>query len=87
MTTHKIPRKTVTLANGKVVHIKYWADENNVYVAGFDDTGKKVTAVTYHAEVDIADDFDAAFKQSLIDGLVATVENDLLNNPSMHYRP
>ena len=87
MTIHRVTSKTITLPQGEVVDIKYWADTNKVYVAGFDKSGKQVTPATYQAEVDIADGFDAAFKQSLIDGLVATVESDLLNNPSMHYRP
>jgi len=87
MTVHRVTSKTITLSRGKVVDIKYWTDTDSVYVAGFDERGKQVTRATYRAEVDIADGFDAAFKQSLIDGLVATVESDLLNNPNMHFKP
>lgn len=87
MAIHRVTSKTITLPHGEKVDIKYWADTNKVYVAGFDKTGKKVTVATYMAEVNIADGFDAAFKQSLIDGLVATVESDLLNNPNLHYKP
>ena len=87
MTIHRITIKTITLPQGAVVDIKYWADTNKVYVAGFDETGKQVTPATYQAEVDIADDFAPAFKKSLIDGLAATVESDLLNNPNMHFKP
>lgn len=87
MAIHRVTSKTTTLPQGQEIDIQYWADTNKVYAAGFDKTGKKVTDGTYEAEIDIADCFNSAFKQSLIDGLVTTIESDLLTNPSMHFKP
>jgi hypothetical protein len=44
-------------------------------------------AAVYAAAVEHADDWYPAFKESPVDGLVRVVEGDLVNNPSLHYRP
>jgi hypothetical protein len=87
MTPHKVLAKSIELANGSTVHIKYWTDATTVYVAGFDENDKKITTSTYSGYVDIADCFDSTFQQSLIDGLSGIVESDLITNPELHYRP
>ena len=87
LSINQVVCKSVTMPSGEVVEIKYWADQSTVYVAGFDASGKQVTAATYQAVVDIADGFSADFKQSLIEGLASTAENDLKTNPQLHHRP
>lgn len=88
MSINRVVFKSVTMPSGESVEIKYWADQLTVYVAGFDASGKQVTAATYQAVVDdIADGFSAAFQQSLIEGLADNAENDLKTNPQLHYRP
>ncbi|MEW6563409.1 MAG: hypothetical protein AB1400_09300 [Pseudomonadota bacterium] len=87
MMPHHVLSKTITPPKGQEVDIKYWAEDTKVCVAGFDKSGKRVSSAVYQAEVDIAEHFDVAFQQSLIGGLVAAVESDLLNNPQLHYRP
>jgi len=87
MSVHRVLKKTIKV-KGKDVYIKYWCDETSVYVAGFDFSDKQVSAATYSAVVtDIAKGFSEAFQMSLIDGLSNTIENDLLTNPDIHYRP
>jgi hypothetical protein len=87
MTPHRVPHKPITLASGGDVVIEYWAEGTRIYVAGFDASGKRVSAVSYSAEVDIADEFYGTIKDSVIDHLTKAVEYDLLTNPHMHYRP
>jgi hypothetical protein len=84
---HKTVRKTVRLANGAEVDVMFWAEGTAVFVAGYDKSGRQVTAAVYSAAVDIADDFAGTFCQPLIDSLVNVVEYDLQNNPQLHYRP
>lgn len=86
MSHHSVLSKSIKLPNGATVNIKYWADNKTVYVAGFDDNEKQVTAAVYSASVQMAEDFQPTFQQSLIDGLVSTIESDLLNNPELHFR-
>lgn len=87
MPVHKVLHKTFII-NGNEVFIKYWCDKSSVYVAAFDSSDKQVSAAKYQANVaDIAKGFGQAFQMSLIDGLSATCENDLLTNPDLHYRP
>lgn len=87
MSGHKVPGKTITLANGDRVHIKYWASGDAIFVAGFDDADVQVSATEYSAKVCIADDLQVALKNSLVGTLVAVVESDLRTNPQLHYRP
>lgn len=87
MSPHRVLSKSITLSNGATVDIKYWADNKTVYVAGFDDNEKQVTTAVYSASVQLADDFQPTFQQSLIEGLVSTVKSDLLNNSELHYKP
>lgn len=87
MSIHRIMKKSVEMPSGETVDIKYWCDSSTVYVAGFDQNSNQVTKAVYQAVVDeIADGFACALGQSLIDGLVATAESDLLNNPQLHYQ-
>lgn len=87
MMTNKVVAKSISFPRGQNIDIKYWAEATRICVAAFDKSGKRVSAAIYQAEVDNADDFDAAFRQSLIGGLMAAVENDLLTNPQLHYKP
>ena len=86
MTIHRVPVKTITLASGAKAIIKYWAHGPSIFVAAFDESDKQITIASYTAEVDIADDFQIDFQQNLIEGLVTTVEGDLINNPELHIR-
>ncbi|XGA79646.1 hypothetical protein OR573_14305 [Halomonas sp. CH40] len=88
LSINQVVFKSVTMPSGETVEIKYWTDQSTVYVAGFDANGKQVTAATYQAVVDdIANDFVADFRKSLIEGLADNAENDLKTNPQLHYRP
>lgn len=86
MSVHRILVRTIRLPTGDEVDIKYWADGSRIYVAGFDRAGNMVTAATYSAESDIADDFYARLRDELIANLARLVESDLLANPDLHYR-
>lgn len=86
MGIHRTPKKTVRLHSGEDVNLKYWAHEARIYVAGFDEAERMVTAATYSAEVSIADDLHEKLRTSLIDSLVNLAETDLLTNPRLHYR-
>ena len=86
MTPHYVLIRSIELPTGEVVDLKYWGDGRSIYVAGFIGD-RQVTVGEYSGEVDIADDFDATFQQSLINGLASTAESDLLENPCFHFRP
>ena len=85
--THKVLRKTLTFNNGDEVYIKLWTDQSHVYLAGFDKNDNRVTTAIYSAEVDMADDFYAALKESLAASLEKTIVTDLESAPDLHYRP
>jgi hypothetical protein len=86
MTQHKVMIRSIKLPTGEEVDLKYWGGGTSIYVAGFIGD-KQVTVEKYSGKVDIADDFDATFQQSLISGLASTAESDLLTNPCLHFRP
>lgn len=87
MPVHRVLHKTISI-KGEDVFIMYWSDKISIYVAAFNSSEKQVSAANYQANVaDIAKGFSQAFQMSLIDGLSATCENDLLTNPDLHYRP
>jgi hypothetical protein len=87
MSKHKVAAKTISMPDGSTITIKYWADSTKIYAAAFNSNDKRVSANIYAADADLADGFDAAFHQSLIDGLVTHIETDLKTNPDIHYRP
>lgn len=86
MTIHKVTSQTLFLPDGKTAFIKYWSEDNTICVAAFDQNDQIISVATYMAAVDDADSFSSAFQQSLIEGLVRTIEYDFKNNPELHIR-
>ena len=84
---HRVTHDTMSMPDGSIVQIEYWAQGTSIYLAGFREEGKQVSAAKYSAEVDIADDFSSTFRDSVIDSLTRTLRYDLANNPELHYRP
>lgn len=85
MTQHNVLIRSVDLPTGEQVELRYWGKDRSISVAGFIGD-KQVTAAIYSASVDLADNFEATFQQSLIEGLASTAESDLLKNPHLHFR-
>ena len=85
--SNRVLNDVMKMPDGTLVQIEYWSDGTEINLAGFRENGKQVTAATYCAKVDLADDFHTVFRDSLIASLTKTIRNDLATNPNLHYRP
>lgn len=86
MSVYKVFFKEITLSDRSKATIKYWSEGKRIVVAAFDENDNQISTSTYDAMVEIADDFNSTFYQSLIEGLATNVESDLITNPDLHLR-
>lgn len=86
MTRHKLKRNEFRLEDGSAVNIEYWTDPTKVNVAAFGSDGHQVSAATYQASVDAADDLNPQRKEALLDSLANALEYALIRNPELHVR-
>lgn len=84
MTRHKVKRNEFRLANGAMVNIDYWTDQNSASVAAFDVNGKQVSRAVYHASVAESADFGPELQKALVDSLANALEYALTRNPDLH---
>ena len=85
--SNRVMHDVMKMTDGSLVQIEYWANGQEIHLAGFRREGKQVTSAVYSAKVDIADDFHTAFRDSVIESLTRTIRYDLEHNPELHYRP
>jgi hypothetical protein len=87
MAIHKVTHKTFKMPNGNKIDIKYWSEGSKMCLAAFDENGKKVSACSYCFEAEVGDSFYTQMKETAMESLAETIENDLKTNSNIHYRP
>lgn len=84
---HKVTHKSITMTDGSRIDIKFWSHGGKMCLAAFDENDKQVSAGAYCFEAEDGDSFLAQMKETVMESLASTIENDLKTNPDIHYRP
>lgn len=83
---NKISVKSFTHLDGKEIEIKYWAEEDNICLAGFNSSGQMVTSITRTAAAG-ADDWLATLGGEVIQQIADQIISDIRENPELNYSP